>query len=308
MHSSHRTRCQELSSFLAASLLIVSTQFAPAIAQAANKPPTISGTPKTTIPVGSYYFFRPKASDPEGRRLTFSIANKPSWARFHSDTGQLGGTPAAAGTFGNIRISVSDGVNAASLPAFTIKAGSGGTTGNSAPKISGTPIKSINAGSAYGWQPTASDANGDKLTFSVANRPSWAGFSTTTGKLSGTPSTAQVGTYSGIVISVSDGKASASLPSFAIAVTQDSPGAATVTWLPPTTNTDGSVLTNLSGYRIYYGTSSSALNKTVTLNNPGLSAFVVQNLSPATYYFAIKTLTSSGGESAMSKIASTTVQ
>src|SRR5262245_12835187 len=306
MHLSRGTRCQELNSFLAASLLVASSLF-PAFASAANRPPAISGAPRTTVPVGSYYFFRPNASDPEGRKLTFSIANKPSWARFHTDTGQLGGTPAVAGTFGNSVISASDGVNKASLPAFTIKAGSSGT-GNTAPKISGTPLKSINAGGTYGFQPTASDANGDKLTFSVSNKPGWAGFSTTTGKLSGTPSAAQVGTYSGIVISVSDGKASASLPSFAISVTQFSSGAVTLTWVPPTQNTDGSVLTNLSGYRIYYGTSSSALNQTVTLNNAGLSAFVVQNLSPATYYFALKTLTSGGAESTLSQVVSKTVQ
>jgi hypothetical protein len=307
MHFSHRTRCERLSSCLAASFLIVSTQFAAAVALAANLPPTISGTPATTVPVGDYYFFRPKASDPERRKLTFSIANRPSWANFHTDTGQIGGRPTVAGTFGNIRISVSDGVNTASLPAFSIRAGSGGTT-NTAPTISGTPLKSINAASAYSFQPTAKDANGDPLTFSITNRPGWASFSASTGKLSGTPTVAQVGTYSSIVIKVSDGKASASLPSFAISVTQDSPGAATLTWLPPTQNTDGSVLTNLSGYRIYYGTSSSALTKTVTLNNAGLSAFVVQNLSPATYYFALKSLTSSGAESKMSQIVSKTVQ
>jgi len=273
---------------------------------AANQPPTISGTPKTTVPAGVYYYFQPKASDPEGKTLRFIIANKPAWGRFHTDTGILGGYP-TAGKFASIVISVTDGVNTAKLPAFTITAGSGGTT-NTAPTISGTPLKSINATSAYSFQPTAKDANGDPLTFSITNRPGWASFSASTGKLSGTPTVAQVGTYSSIVIKVSDGKASASLPSFAISVTQDSPGAATLTWLPPTQNTDGSVLTNLSGYRIYYGTSSSALTKTVTLNNAGLSAFVVQNLSPATYYFALKSLTSSGAESKMSQIVSKTVQ
>ncbi len=194
------------------------------------------------------------------------------------------------------------------MPAFTITAVSSGGTGNTAPKISGTPLKSINASSAYSFQPTASDANGDKLTFSIGNRPSWASFSTSTGKLAGTPTAAQVGTYSGIAISVSDGKASASLPTFSIAVVQNSNGAVTLSWTPPTQNTDGSVLTNLSGYRIYYGTSSTTLNQTITLNNPGLSAYVIQNLSPATYYFALKSLTSSGKESAFSPKVSKTVQ
>ena len=195
-------------------------------------------------------------------------------------TGVISGYP-PVGTYSNITIRVSDGVNIASLPAFTITAVSSGGTGNTAPKISGTPIKSINASSAYNFQPTASDANGDKLTFSISNRPSWASFSTSTGKLAGTPTAAQVGTYSGIAIRVSDGKASASLPTFSIAVVQNSNGAVTLSWTPPTQNTDGSVLTNLSGYRIHYGTSPSALNQTITLNNAGLTAYMVQNLSPS---------------------------
>src|SRR4029434_9387773 len=122
----------------------------------------ISGTPKTVVPAGDYYFFRPKASDPEGKLLTFKIANKPAWGRFHTDTGQLGGYP-TAGKFASIVISVTDGVNTAKLPAFTITAGSGGT-GNTAPTISGTPLKSINAASAYSFSPNAHGAKGEPLT------------------------------------------------------------------------------------------------------------------------------------------------
>ena len=173
--------------------------------------------------------------------------------------------------------------------------------------ISGTPPKAVNAGSAYTFQPTATDANGDTLTFAVANRPSWAAFNTSTGKLSGTPGAANVGNYAGIVISATDGKATASLPAFTIAVTQISNGAATLSWVPPTQNTDGSVLMNLSGYRIHYGTSASALNQTVTLSNPGITTYVIENLAPATYYFAVTAFTSAGAESALSATASKTI-
>ena len=76
----------------------------------------------------------------------------------------------------------------------------------------------MNAGSAYTFRPTASDADGDTLTFAIANRPAWATFNTATGQLSGTPTSASAGTYSNIVISVSDGKASAALAAFAITV------------------------------------------------------------------------------------------
>ena len=52
---------------------------------------------------------------------------------------------------------------------------------NIAPTISGTPLNSVAAAATYSFQPTADDANGDALTFSVANKPVWATFSSATG-------------------------------------------------------------------------------------------------------------------------------
>jgi hypothetical protein len=269
-----------------------------------NTAPTISGTPTTTITAGQAYSFKPTAKDADGDALGFSIANKPSWASFSTSTGALTGTPSAAGTFSNVTISVSDGKASKSLSPFTITV----KAGNQAPKISGTPTTSINANSAYSFRPSASDADGDTLKFTIANKPSWASFSTTTGQLSGTPSAANVGVYSGVVISVSDGKVSTSLPSFAIAVNAVSLGSATLSWTPPTQNTDGTSLSNLAGYRIVYGVSATALNQTIEIANPSVSTYVVDGLSPSTYYFAVRAYTSGGQESANSNVASKSVK
>ena len=99
--------------------------------------------------------------------------------------------------------------------------------------------------------------------------------------LSGTPTASQVGTYSGISISASDGTNRTTLPSFSIAVNASgsSSGSATLSWTPPTTNTNGTSLTNLAGYRIYYGTSSSSLNRTIQVANAGVTRYVVPDLS-----------------------------
>ena len=97
---------------------------------------------------------------------------------------------------------------------------------------------------------TRADPDGDTLTYSIQNRPSWATFNTSTGRLSGTPTAAHAGSYANIIISVSDGAASASLPAFTITVAQPSTGSATLSWTAPTQNTDGSSLTNLAGFRI----------------------------------------------------------
>ena len=271
-----------------------------------NRPPTISGTPPTTTTVGAAYSFAPTASDPDGNTLTFAIANLPSWATFNATTGRLTGTPAAAnvGTFSNVAISVSDGSASASLPAFTITVNA---APNRAPTISGTPVTSVLQGTPYSFQPTAADADGNPLTFSITNRPAWATFSATTGRLQGTPGPADVGTTTGIVIGVSDGTASASLGAFNISVQAVASGSATLSWQPPTTNTDGSPLTNLAGYRVYWGTTAGNYPNSVTINNPGVATYVVESLTPNTYHFAVKAFNSTGVESVFSNGASKTI-
>jgi hypothetical protein len=291
-------------------LSVLATALGPVSAHAANSAPKIFGTPPTTAKVGVWYNFVASATDADGDPLKFSIVNKPSWLVFNTTSGRLSQTPTSAniGTYSNIIIKVSDGKTTASLPAFSITV-SGSSTGNTAPTISGTPPTSVAAGSAYAFTPTAKDANGDALTFSISNKPAWATFSTTTGRLSGTPSSAQTGTFSNIVIKVSDGKATASLPAFAIVVSSTSTtGSATLSWTPPTENTDGSALTNLAGYRIYYGTSAGALNKTIQVANPGVSRYVVENLAAATWYFSVRAYTSGGVESTASNTATKTVR
>lgn len=185
----------------------------------------------------------------------------------------------------------------------------GGTTppGNSAPSISGSPVSSVVAGQAYDFLPAASDPDGDSLSFSISNQPGWASFDSTNGRLSGTPGAGDVGTYANIVISVSDGGASRSLTAFAIDVTQVATGSATLSWQAPTENVDGSPLTDLAGYRVYWRNWSGSINQSTTLNNAGLTTYVVEGLSPDTWLFSISALNASGVESQRSSEASKTI-
>jgi hypothetical protein len=272
----------------------------------------ITGSPSTSVQAGTAYAFQPSATAASGSTLTWSIQNKPGWASFSTTTGRLSGTPAVAnvGSYANIRISVGDGKTTASLPAFSISVTS---TPNRAPTITGTPPTSVVAGSAYLFKPTGADADGDTLSYSVANKPSWATFSIATGQLSGTPTSA--GTYANVTISVNDGKATTALAPFTLTVTtpssppppQGGTGNATVSWTPPTQNTDGSSLTNLAGYRIYYGTSTTNLTQSKTVSSPGLATYQIDNLASGTWYFAVRAYTSAGTESAASNIASKTI-
>jgi hypothetical protein len=178
---------------------------------------------------------------------------------------------------------------------------------NRAPAISGAPAGSITTGQTYSFQPTAFDPDGQTLTFTITNRPAWAAFDSSTGRLTGTPSSAQTGTFAGIAITVTDGIASVSLPVFSITVSAPQTGTATLRWTPPTQNEDGTPIVNLSGYRVYYGTSTSNLNQVVTIPNASITSAVIENLTPATWYFALKAYNSSNVESSFSNIASKTI-
>jgi putative Ig domain-containing protein len=277
-------------------------------APAARDAPLISGTPATSVVAGQAYSFQPDASDPAGKTLMFSIVNRPTWASFNTATGHLSGTPTAAqsGSYPSIGISVSNGTSSAALPEFSIVVTKATPAG--APTISGSPATSVIAGNAYSFTPSTTNPRGAKLTFSINNAPSWASFDNATGELSGTATAADVGTYSNITISVSDGTTGASLASFPIAVTDSASGSVTLDWSVPTANADGTPLTNLAGYWIYYGTSASAMTKTVKIANPGIVTYVLSNLSPGTWYFSLTTYTTANVQSDRSAVASGIIQ
>jgi hypothetical protein len=84
-------------------------------------------------------------------------------------------------------------------------------------------------------------------------------------------------------------------------------GSATLDWTPPTQNSDGTTLTNLAGYTVYYGTSPSQLTQSLKVTNPGLTAYTVSNLASGTWYFAVSSYSSGGVESVRTGVVSTTI-
>jgi len=294
-----------------------------AAALGAQAAPAISGAPATSVTAAHYFAFQPYIGNPGSGVLTFAIANKPSWAQFDTGTGRLYGTPLPqynVGTFPNIVISASAGGQRASLAPFSLTVL---PLPNTPPTLSGSPAPSVVAGRAYSFEPKATDPNGLRIAFVIANAPSWASFNATTGLLSGTPAATAVGKYSNIVITVYDGYAKAVLPAFSIQVeaagtnpiatgaasgtTTTATGSATLSWTPPTQNSNGSVLTDLAGYHIYYGTTPD-LGQSVTLTNAGLTRYVLTGLAQTTWYFAMTAYDSVGRESDRTAVASLVTQ
>jgi hypothetical protein len=273
----------------------------------------IGGSPPTSVSVPNVYSFQPSKAGSDAAKAKFVVKQLPNWMTFNPALGSIRGvaTTKLIGTYRNIDIGVTTGKKTVWMRPFAITvlgAPSGPPPTPGPPKISGTPPTSVTVGTVYSFQPIASDPNGAKLTFSINVKPSWTSFDTTNGRLSGTPQAANVGTVSNIVITASDGKASASLPAFSISVTQAQSNSVTLSWQPPMQNTDGSALTNLAGYRIKYGTNPSALSQTIQIANPGQTTYVFTNLAPGTYYFGTLAYTVTGTQSQLSSLASKTIQ
>jgi Putative Ig domain len=175
-------------------------------------------------------------------------------------------------------------------------------------QIKGSPAASATVGHAYSFQPTVATAAGTTVKFSIANTPSWAKFDPASGKLTGTPSASQVGTYKNIKISVTAGTTTAALPAFSIVVADANPESnVTLSWQAPTENADGSALVDLKGYKVHYGSASKTYTNTIQVANPGLTTYVVQNLAEGKYYFAVTAYNSAGHESSLSPEVSTQV-
>ena len=278
--------------------------------QQTNSAPTISGVPIGSVSEDSDYVFQPGASDPDGDSLTFIISNRPTWASFNHNTGRLSGTPVNAdvGTYSNISIVVSDGSASASIGPFSITV----SNTNDAPRISGSPAVSVDEGNLYVFQLSASDPDGDSLTFSIQNRPAWASFNSSNGRLSGTPGTADVGSYNNIVVSVSDGSKNVSLPAFSITVNGTAPtlGSVSLQWTAPVARADGNALAmgEIAGYTLYYGTTLGNYPNSVDINDANTFSATVSDLPADTYYFVVTARDIAGLESGYSSVATRLLQ
>ena len=179
---------------------------------------------------------------------------------------------------------------------------------NTAPTITGSPMASIVYGDSYSFQPIASDADGDTLRFGIVNRPRWAYFDPLTGKLQGKPGPADIGSFQGITISVSDGKTVATLAEFTVDVLVTGSKSITVSWVPATEREDGSPLVQFGGTKLYWGTARDNYPHSVKIDNPGVTTYVIDGLVPATYYLVATTFDSDGLESDFSDPASIAVR
>jgi Putative Ig domain len=280
----------------------------------ANRVPTISGTPPSSVVAGQPYSFTPTAADADGDALTFSIQNKPSWAGFNTSTGALTGTPTVANTtYSNIRITVSDGKSSASTNAFSIT-----VTAAPPPPSGPTLTYSATPGGTYAALAGAtisgsinvrlSDCSTGPWTFSVdgstVNTERACPYALVDDNQLYDTRTLSNGTHTVSAVGQSTVTATFTVNNGAPPLT----GSAMLNWHAPTKNTDGSTLINLAGFRILYGPSPSALTQSIDIANPGVATYIVQNLTGGPWYFTVRGYNASGVESGNSNVGSKTIQ
>lgn len=82
---------------------------------------------------------------------------------------------------------------------------------------------------------------------------------------------------------------------------------AKLAWDPPTKNEDGTPLTDLKGYKVFYGPSPGNYTRSLDINDPAATSFQVDNLPSGTWYFSMKAVDTAGNLSKFSNEASKTI-
>ncbi len=173
--------------------------------------------------------------------------------------------------------------------------------------LQGVPPSSVTAGSQYLFHPLVVPGSGT-VNFTITGQPGWTSFNSSTGTLSGTPTSADVGLSGNITIIATNSTSTGSVGPFTIRINAAlSNMSAALSWVAPTQNTDGTPLTDLAGYYVYYGTNASALSETVQIADPTAVTHVVDNLSAGIWYFSVIAYSAQNVQSAASATVSKTI-
>jgi hypothetical protein len=172
------------------------------ITVAPNQAPVLTNPGNKTVNENAALTFTVSAADPDGDTLTYSASNIPSGSTFTPSTRTFSWTPSytQAGTYANVSFSVTDGALTDSEN-ITITV----NNVNRPPVLGNIGNKTVTAGQLLQFTVSATDPDGNPLTYSVSNLPSGATFTPSTRTFSWTPSANQTGSYSNVRFQVSDG-------------------------------------------------------------------------------------------------------
>jgi hypothetical protein len=168
-----------------------------------NQPPVLDPIGNRTVTEGATLTFQINATDPDGNPLTYSASSLPSGASFDPPSRTFTWTPdyTQAGSYPGVHFAVSDGNGGSDFEDITITV----TNTNRPPVLAAIGNRSVAEGGTLTFTVSASDPDGDPLTYSASNLPSGATFDTVTRTFTWTPDNTQSGSYPGVTFNVNDG-------------------------------------------------------------------------------------------------------
>ncbi|HEX6827988.1 MAG TPA: putative Ig domain-containing protein [Burkholderiales bacterium] len=188
------------------------------VAAPVNNPPVVNSISNQTVNENQLLTVTPVASDPDGNALTFSGGNLPTGAAVNATTGVLTWTPtfAQAGNYPNVTITATDNGSPALSASrqFTITVGDV----NRPPVLNAIGAKTVNEGQPLTFTASATDPDGNALTFSATGLPTGATLNATTGAFAWTPTFAQAGNAT-VTVTVTDNGTPAANDSETITIT-----------------------------------------------------------------------------------------
>ncbi len=202
-----------------------------------NQSPIFTSTAPTTAQIGQLLRYNSIAVDPDSDRLTFDLPLKPEGMVVDETTGILAWQPTSDQVgIHDVILRVQDGRGGISLQTFQLNV----TALNNIPSITSTPLLKAVAGRTYQYQVKAQDADGDTLTYSLKTPPTGVILNATTGILTWTPTTAQIGNQT-ITLTANDSKGGEATQSFTLEVVATAPNSnPQITSTPRTTISLGS--------------------------------------------------------------------
>jgi len=173
-----------------------------------NNPPVITSIPVTQVNEGQDYIYDVDATDVEGSALTYFLFQSPSWLSINSQTGLISGTAPFVSSDSALSITVGvsdDKVSVLQTYSLTVVNVAVVPPTNNLPVIISSPATQINEGQNYVYDVEATDADGNVLTYSLTQSPSWLSINSQTGLISGTAPFVSSNTNFTVTVVVSDG-------------------------------------------------------------------------------------------------------
>jgi hypothetical protein len=167
-----------------------------------NHAPALNAVGNKIVNEGSALAFTVSANDTDGDALTYSVSNMPSGATINPATGLFSWTPSytQAGIYNNICFNATDSaISDSDNITITVN------NVNRAPVISTIGNKTVYEGSTLTFTVSASDPDGDSLTYSASNLPFESSFNGTSRIFSWAPGSGKAGNYTNILFSAYDG-------------------------------------------------------------------------------------------------------